>query len=182
LFSHFAGLASTDSSSTESVRSVTLAAAIGRLTSNVVVRGETVVPPPAAGVGWGLTIFVSRRTVGKGSTRKVLTGQILAKNTLFQQMGKDGTQRGAINLEYAGLNPAGPFPLNYIVACSFDTSFHSAIISHSAFKPVITDNVVYSTRRNAIYLDGGTVAATVDGNLIAGNYMDPLIYNFPFYV
>jgi len=166
-FTHYAGpIAATGPLATRR-----LAAAVGLVTRNVVVRGDA--PLAGGSAPYGGRVFVSAVTTGAGTTLKTYVGSLVADHAEFRDMGQEATSWAAIDIQLKGRRAIVPSSLN---AISIHRSFSAGIVIVGVPDFSITQSVLYSTRVNGLYMDAASVRPVIVDTLVVGNYLSPHTY------
>ena len=172
-YRHFAGPLSMHATAPAKLKNTRLAAAVGLLSRNVVVMGDTVSYSSASNFGGHIYSGITK--TGAGKFVKTWEGQVTASAVEFRNMGKDGMQFAAINLEYPR-GGATARRAHSFVNCSFTEGHNTGVMSHGSINTVFSDNVMFSTYKHGIYFDPKSPGALVTHNLIVGNYLSPFTY------
>jgi hypothetical protein len=176
LYTHFAGAAGT----TGPTASIRLAAAVGLLSRNVVVRGALATPTDTYG-GHVFVSVISRTVAGKPVRRE---GTLDARFVEFRGMGKGAMEYAALTFQYGNFDLAAAVTpdasaavstngFNWVVGCSFSTSFNYGVVGLAARHLYLDRNVFHRTFRNGVDLDKDCANATITTNLFAGNLRSP---------
>ena len=175
-YRHFAGPLSMHATAPAKLRNTRLAAAVGLLSRNVVVMGDTVSYSSAP--SFGGHIYSGIVKTGAGAFAKTWEGQVTASAVEFRNMGKDGMQFAAINLEYPR-GGATARRAHSFVNCSFSDGHNTGLMSHGTINTVFSDNVVHNTYKHGVFFDPKSPGALVTRNLVVGNYLSPWTYADP---
>jgi hypothetical protein len=175
-FNHWAGAAGASGPTAR----VTLSAAVGLLTRNVVVRGDL----SGAADTYGGHMFVSAVVRTTGGVRVVREGSLDARGVEFRGMGQGGMEHAAVTFQFGafdldstvipdaseGLANNG---INSLVGCAFSSTFNYGVVATHARNLVIDGNVFHRTLRNGVDIDKDSGNATITRNLFAGNFKSP---------
>ena len=184
-FAHFAGSAWANASAAPGpLRATRLAAAVGLLNRNVVVRGAL----SGAGDTYGGHIFVSQvtRAVPGASppARVTYAGQLTAQSVAFSAMGQgDGSNvYGAVDLQFgdfllaAGATASAAVasnPVTRIAQSVFANCFNYGVTATATRGLTLDGNVLHRTVRNGVDVSASSPGAVITNNLVAGNFRSP---------
>jgi hypothetical protein len=129
-----------------SAPSVTIAAAVGLLTRNVVFRGTNV---NAATPNYGAHIVVGN--IVRPSAQFI--GSVDISYAQLHNCGKMGMEHAALAFTYTSTMPAASAPVNTVNGSSFSYSFNYAVVGTMARNLVLRDNVFHRTYRTSVDLD-----------------------------
>jgi hypothetical protein len=166
-FAHYAGRLSNNPNSPAYGRRV--AAAVGLLSRNVVVRGDVTNSP-----SYGGRIFVSRIRTGGVVNPTVRRGSLIVRHAELRDMGQEGMGWAAIDFRFAATD--APVPASELRGVVIRRSFSAGVTVKGVANFPVVNCTIYSTRENGIYFDKNSPAPVIRGNLIAGNYLSPATY------
>jgi len=161
------------------LRAARLAAAVGLLSRNVVVRGAVAGPDDA----YGGHVFVGQ--VSRAGQR-AFVGSLAAAGVEFRDMGQGATQFAAVDFQYGGFlfangadaasvgasqgnAAAAPAGANSIASSSFRNCRNGGVAAVAAAGVAVRGSVLAGTRRSGLDFDADSGGATIQGNLVAGS-------------
>jgi hypothetical protein len=169
-YRHYAGPVTANAASPLASRH--LAAAVGLLSRNIVVMGDTKLE--SSRPDFGGHIYTTKATTGAGLGLVNWQGKLTLSGVELRNMGKGGMVSYAINIELYSGALAGR--AHSITNCSFVDGFNGGILSHGSVNTVIAGNVIYGTVYNGMFMDPKTIGARITNNLVVGNYLSPYLY------
>lgn len=165
-FRHFAGpLADSGNSG----NSVVLAAAVGLLTRNIVIRGEMdhmYINRPS----FGGRVLVGTIGLGHYDNEFLFGGTLYADGVMFKDLGQDELPVPALHIKND--KPVNVKPSS-VVNCAFTKLRHTAFSGKNVQNLAFTGNVIHRAWNYGVYFDSSSTNQDVSNNLVAGLYQSP---------
>lgn len=196
-YRHYAGPAVASPTSAAG-RAAIIAAPVGLLTRNVIVRGNVSAVPilqPDIVTGqfaysedtYGGHIFVSQITRPSEPKANWRIGSIDLRYVELRNMGKTGTQFASVNVQYgafllanmqdttADLGDRAAHPVNLLRGCSLSFSFNIGFDARGARNVALDANVIHQPRLGGINIDVTSLNATLTSNAVINLRKSPVI-------